>query len=266
MNFKIIMKVNLNQVKNIYSTVKKNFPYESPWLVRKTEYGDFFSRCKNNTKMNELVFLQRKLIEQDKILDFVRESYQYLEDCPFKYFKSLIEAVHKYKVQNCGETARITYAVSRINQVKESDINFSVLVSEKSKNNNLNWFSHNDDILDVIDEDYEFYSRTLDHIVTQIKVSRETPIIIDTSLNELAEKSRMEKIYQEKYSQIFNIEPEENIKILDVDFDYTNIPVLDDIDARKLGELFPSLLFKELKSLTSKKNYFFINIFSITKE
>ena len=93
------MKVDINQAREICEVVRKNFPYESPWLQRNFQYKSLL-RNKDVSKMKDVVELQRKMERQDKDIGFLRDCYMIFQDSPFDYFRELLHGVHTFKVQN----------------------------------------------------------------------------------------------------------------------------------------------------------------------
>lgn len=266
--FILNMKISMTEARNIHNLVRKNFPYESPWLKRRIEYGNFLERSKVSAKMTELIELQRKLSKQNELLDSVRESYQVFAHSPLNYFKELINAVRKYKVQNCGEAARIVYAVSRMNGVNDSDITISGLVTQKAKDYSKCLFPDLQRILDEIKED-EYgveCDGVIDHVVTEIQAPRGSSIVLDTILDECGEKISIEKIYKDKYEKLLQIAPDEEVRIVDFDYKYNQIPVLSNDDVYQLLEMYPELTLPEAKSSMPKRNKSFLNLFSLLKK
>ena len=268
MTFILIMKISMTEARNIHNLVRKNFPYESPWLKRRIEYGNFLERSKDSAKMSELIELQKKLSQQNELLDSVRESYQVFVNSPLNYFKELINAVRKYKVQNCGEAARIVYAVLRMNGVNDSGIAISGLVTQKTKDYSKCLFPELQKILDRMkEEEFGFeYDRMIDHVVTEFQTPEDKSIILDTTLNEFGEKTNIEQIYKSKYDSLFEVTPEENVRIIDLDCKYNQIPVLDDDDASQLFDMYPELLLPESERPKPKRNNLFLDLCSLIKK
>lgn len=253
------MKVDINQAREICNVVRKNFPYESPWVQRNIEYKRLIGNTKNPSKMKDVVELQRKIDRKNKDIGFMRECYMIFTDSPFDFFRELFHAVHSYKIQNCGEAARITYAVLRMNGVKHSDLDLALLTSQKPKEEPKGLFSPINKIINFIEElEKGSDFKLLDHVTTQIKNKNKDKIIIDSLLNECDTKSEIEKIYKTKYGDILKVSPDDEIKLVNGSCGYSSLPQLNDDEVKDLIKLYPELVInkKNTQNQTKSRKFF----------
>lgn len=256
--FRVIMKVEFTTARNIVDLVNKKFPYESPYMAHRKELSKAFV---DKTKLTEYWNKQKKLLEKDRALDKVRTSYNYLKQSAFEYFKELIKAVHKYKVQNCGESARITYAVARINQIKNESLNPALLIESETKDYSKSLFPEVDKMFDEMRElEIGYTGKRIDHIATQLTLDNGTKIIMDSGLGECGEISQMEKVYFENYNDVFSLNKDKELKIIEGEFFEEFIPTLNDKDASKLAKCFPELDLSYNSSENNKKLYLFLSL------
>ena len=65
---------------------------------------------------------------------------------------------------------------------------------------------------------------------------------------------------------MFEVTPEENVRIIDLDCKYNQIPVLDDDDASQLFDMYPELLLPESERPKPKRNNLFLDLCSLIKK
>lgn len=237
------MKVDVNQAREICEVVRKNFPYESPWVQRNIQYKRVIA-SKDPSKMKDVVDLQRKMENKTKDIGFLRECYMLFQNSPFDYFRELLHGVHTFKVQNCGEIARITYLVSRMNGINNSDLDLGLLTVQKHKEETKGFFSPLDKFAELIEE-FENGNgfKLLDHVVAQVKAKKD--IIIDPLLNECDTKSEIEKIYKTKYGDVLKVSAENDIKIVNGSCGYSSLPKLNDDEVKEFIKLYPELVIEK---------------------
>ncbi len=256
------MKVEINNAQEICSIVRKNFPYESPWMQYKIGYKNLIRNNIGKPLCRDIIELNKKISENKKKLDFVRDSYQFYTKTPIRYFEEMIKSIQKYQVQNCGETARLGYLASRINGVKESDVSLSSLAaqtfySEKEKDY---LFPELDKIFSTLFEaEYGTDFNIIDHVVTKIKNGFKKIFIIDPLLNETDDIRNIEKLYKNKYGDIFDIDYNEKVKIIDYPSPpYPIMPTITDEEANLLGQKFQFLVLEENKDkIDGTRKHFF---------
>lgn len=250
------MKVDINQAREICEVVRKNFPYESPWLQRNFQYKSLL-RNKDVSKMKDVVELQRKMERQDKDIGFLRDCYMIFQDSPFDYFRELLHGVHTFKVQNCGEIARITYLVLRMNGLKNSDLDLALLTAQRPQKESKGLFSPIDKIVEFIENlENDNGFRLLDHVAAQIK----NKIIVDPLLNECDMKSKIEKIYKTNYGDVLKVSEDKDVCIVNGSCGYTSLPKLNDDEVKEFVKLYPDLIIgkeRASKPFESKKAFFF---------
>lgn len=256
------MKVSLNEAKNICSTVRKNFPYESPWLQVQILRRE---RLTNKKPLDKSV-IKKLLAKQDLITD-IRNQRAFYVNSPFEYFKTIIDLVHKYKVQNCAELARIAYVTSRINGIKDSYLDLAHMLVKKEKDYSQSLFPNIDKILDLMKEaEYGTYARKLDHVALSVNANYNDKYVIDPLLNESNKTSDIEKCYKEKYNDIFEIKSDENVTIINIGKENYGLPSLNNSDSKKLARLYPYLVLPENKDKILKSNSFFFNVQNLLKK
>ena len=255
------MKVELQTAKNIANLVRKEFPYESPYLLHRYELNKFLTSNKNNSDYWDK---QKSFLKKDHALNMVRASYGDIKKSAFEYFKELIKAVHKYKVQNCGESARITYAVSRINQIDESHLRPAFLIESEEKDYSKSLFPEVDKMFDKMrEQEYGYDGKRLDHIATQIVLDDGSKVILDSNIDKCEEIHKMEKVYKDNFGDIFGIDKNKKLQIIEGDYLVAGIPTLNDKDAFKLANLYPELILEQNHLDPPKRKYFFIDLFSL---
>ena len=111
------MDIGIGKVRQIFNVVQESFPYDSPWKHHNIDFRELKAQ---SPQTDDFVRMQKLISVEEKKLKKLRESCYYLYNSPFDFFKELINAVHKHKVQNCGEVTRIAYAVARMNGIKHS--------------------------------------------------------------------------------------------------------------------------------------------------
>lgn len=266
------MKVEFTQARDICNVVRKNFLYESPWYQCRVIHRELLSSCKDSSRMRDVVEINKKLTEQNIALENVRDLYQPLFKNPFQYFKELIASVHKYQVQNCGELARITYAVSRMNGFKNSDLGMAhIIATEKRKHNfeKFNWKSFLEILMNdnCFFEDDEYYDcSVIDHVATQIQNRKGDNFIIDVLFNECRTNKEMEKLYASKYAESLGIRENEDIEIVNLDDFCSEMPILQNKDVKKLAELFPNLVLPENQGKLDKTSSYIISLINNFKK
>lgn len=246
------MKVGINQAREICNVVRKNFPYESPWLQYNTEFHNILE-CKNIDQCASLFDLKNKIAKKQGKIQELRESYQFFSETPFKYFRELINAVHTFEVQNCGEFARITYAVLRMNGIKNKDIHIANLAAMKNKDYSKSLFPAVEKFFDLMHEiENGGKVRTLDHVATQVNCKNDDEIIIDALFNECETKGKMEKIYKTRYGDILNVSETEMVNV----FACESFPNLKEDEVAELKRIYPELVIDKKDFQPSKKNIF----------
>lgn len=262
------MKIGINQAQEICNTVRKNFPYDSPWLESKLKNKAFLERLSNyndikvsKSKYDELKQIQKTIDEKNKTLGHLRNCYSLYVKNSFEYFRELISLVHKYEIQNCGELARITYAVARMNGVKNSDLDLAMLVKKEKKQTN-NTFLPIDKILNFVQElENGDSTKIIDHVATFIKGKRSSEIVVDTLFDECNTRNKLEDIYQNKYRYELGLSKKENLNVINAHCDGNDLPRLKDDEANELKLLFPELIFENEKESSMRK--FYLNLYSI---
>lgn len=256
------MKVGLNEARNICSTVRKNFPYESPWL----NAHKLRLECKKKGARMDKNILTKLLAEQEMIGE-IRDARNFYVDTPFMYFKTLIDMVNRYKVQNCGELARIAYAVSRINLVNDSELELANLVAKKEKDYSKSLFPNIDKILDKMKEEEDgINARVVDHVALSINPRLEKGFVIDPLLNETDETDVVEFLYENKHCDLLQINPDETVTIVNYGKDENRLPSLNNSDSRKLARMYPSLVLPQNKNKLLKPKVFSFNIFELLQK
>lgn len=251
------MDIGICKVKQICNVVQKNFPYESPWKHYNIDYRELMAQFAQSSQTDDFFRMQKLISVEEKKLKKLRESCYHLYHSPFDFFKELINAVHKYKVQNCGEVTRIAYAVSRMNGVKHSCLDTALLTTKEPKDYSNSLFPEIDRILNAMKEmEYGGGYKVIDHIALQIHGKKGNEFVVDVLLNECNYKSEMEKIYKTKYGDIFGLSQNDNVKILNGTSESSYIPQLDEDEADELLAIYPELgIFK--KTPNAKKKFFF---------
>lgn len=250
--FKKDMKVGLNQAREICNVVRKNFPYESPWLQFNMEFQKI-AKNKNIDQSAAFSDLKKRIVKNQDRLQEMRESYQIFTNTPFIFFQKLISAVHAFKIQNCGELSRITYAVLRMNGIKNKDISVANLASMKDKDYSKYLFPAVEKFMDFMREiENGGNIRSLDHVATQVKSKNKDEFVIDALFNECDTKDEMENVYKTKYGDILNVSENEMVNILACD----NFPNLKDDEVKELQNLYPELVIDK-KLLKTSENFFF---------
>lgn len=246
------MKVGIDKAREICNVVRKNFPYESPWMQANAKYRDLLAgeNWVIDPKLREI--RNRVVKSQDKIQE-VRDCYQVFDDQPFKYFRELISAVRIFEVQNCGELSRITYAILRMNGVKNKDINVASLVASEKKEEHKGLFPAVDKFFEIMRE-FENLNlvREIDHVATQICGNADDRIVLDNLFNECDTKNNMEKVYKTKYGDILQVNPKEEVNLVN----YETFPRLKDNEVKELKRMYPEFVI-EKKDLGKSKNFFF---------
>ncbi len=257
------MEIGIGKVKEICRVVRKNFPYESPWMQRNIEYREIISQYKKASKYRELLEVQKKLIAQEEDLHLVRELYnRFRSESSFNYFRELIDAVRKYKVLNCGELARISYAVARMNGVKHSNLDMAILTTKENKDYSKSLFPDIDRYLDMMREmEYGGGYKIIDHVALQIHGKKGKEFILDSLLNECHNKNEAEKVYKTKYGDVLKINSDENLQILNGYADGSDLPKLKNDEAKELLEVYPELKIGGNSAQVKKKKSFLFDLF-----
>ncbi|MBO5434677.1 hypothetical protein J6A31_02495 [bacterium] len=248
------MDIGIGKVRQIFNVVQESFPYDSPWKHHNIDFRELKAQ---SPQTDDFVRMQKLISVEEKKLKKLRESCYYLYNSPFDFFKELINAVHKHKVQNCGEVTRIAYAVARMNGIKHSCLDTALLTTKEPKDYSNSLFPEIDRILNAMKEmEYGGGYKVIDHIALQIHGKKGNEFVVDVLLNECNYKSEMEKIYKTKYGDIFKLSQDDNVKILNGTSENSHIPQLNDDEADELLAIYPELgIFKKTPSV--KKNFFF---------
>jgi hypothetical protein len=256
------MKVEINKAQEICEVVRKNFPYESPWKQYKIGYRNILRNSIGKNISRDIIELNKKISENKRNLDFMRDSYQFFVEKPIVYFEEMVKAIQKYKSQNCGETARLGYLVSRINGVKNSNVTLGSLTartiySEKEEEFMLPEIERIFGALFKME--YNSDLSLMDHVVTKIQGNRKETFVIDPLLNETGNIRNMEQTYKTKYCDILDIEEYEAVKIIDYPgYPYPVMPTISDEEARLLGQKFQFLVLEENKDkINGARKHFF---------
>ena len=257
MSFTLIMDIGISKAKQICNAVQRNFPYDSPWKHYNINYKELMHQTQTSSDTSEVLGLQKLISDEEKKLKKIRERCCLLDNSPFDYFKELIKSIHKYKVQNCGETTRLAYAIARMNGIKHSYLEMALLTTKEVKDYSRSLFPEIDRILNTIKEmEYGGGYKVIDHIALQIHGKKGKEFIVDALLNECGSKNEIEKIYKTKYGDILKLTKDENIQIINGISENKPIPHLNDDEATELLKLYPELgIFK--KAPIAKRKFFF---------
>ena len=259
----MFMKVDLNQAREICNIVRKNFPYESPWIQYKIEFRNLMKSSRGKDISRDVIELNSKIAKNRKKLDETRDDYQFFTNFPLKYFKKLVNSIHQHKVQNCAETARLGYLVSRINGVKDQDVEVASLASRTIYSE-----EDKDSLVPIIDKlftpllNFEYGSdlNTIDHVVTKIKGQGRQTLVIDPLLNKVDTTKNAKIFYKTEYGDIFNLEDNEEIRITTYPSPpYPAIPRINNDEAKFLGREFPELILDENKNKFLNNGKYFFN-------
>lgn len=253
------MEIGIARVKDICTTVRKNFPYDSLWLKEKIQYRgilkDSQNALKNEVRLGEI---HQELNDMNRKLREVRDAYSPFYNNPFEFYRELIKAVHKHKIQNCGELSRIAYAIARMNGIGNSNLDLATFTTKEYKDYSKSLFPEIDKYLDLMLEmedggDY----RIIDHAALQIHGKKKKEFILDPLLNECHNKVEAERIYKTQYGDILNITSDENLQIVNGYSSCSNLPRLNKDEAKELLSLYPELKIGKKMEINSRKKFFF---------
>lgn len=250
------MKVNLDNAQNICSLVRKNFPYESPWLQARIMLDKYNSSPHSFDKN-----LAKKLIKEQKIINEIRDKRDSFIDISIQYFKVIIDLVQKYKIQNCGELARIAYAVSRINCISDTKLDLAHIFTKNRNDVSNRTLSENfARLIDILQRDEaQADFRKIDHVALSLNADENNKFVVDPLFNISDKAEIVESIYDEKYPQILGIKPDEAVGIMNFGKDVSNLPSLNDDDSIKLARLYPNLVLPENRDKLLKSNQFYFD-------
>ena len=251
------MELGINKIKLMHNVIQQNFPYESPWKNYYIGFRELVEQSQTSSQIVDVLEFQKMISEEEKSLRKIRKACDALHCKPFDYFRELIKAVHKHRVQNCGEITRISYAVARMNGIKHSKLDMALLTTKEPKDYSGSLFPEIDRILNVMKEmEYGSEYKILDHVALQIHGKKGKEFVLDALLNECNSKEEIEKIYKTKYGDILKVSRDENIQILNGTSRNSHLPELKDDEAQELLTLYPDLgVFR--KAPPPKKNFFF---------
>ena len=79
-------------------------------------------------------------------------------------------------------------------------------------------------------------------------------------------KNEARNIHNLVRKNLLQIAPDEEVRIVDFDYKYNQIPVLSNDDVYQLLEMYPELILPEAKNSMPKRNKQFLNLFSLLKK
>lgn len=207
-------KINMAQAREVCTLMQQQCSYPSYWKQGRI---DFYKIIRENqdidTRYKKLSALAFEMKAVGDRLDGLRDFYLKYAKEPFKYFSKLMEGIKKFQTLNCGEAARLTYMVCRMNDIAEEDtkvVNIKIPADGKK---------------------YE-----MDHAITKIK--GDSAIYgIDALLDETNSLGNLAKIYKNKYSDEFHIPADATIQFVEQE-----IPKLTDEEAKELAKKYPEFL------------------------
>ena len=209
-------KININQAREICSLMQQQCSYPSYWKQERIDFYKIIRETQNiDLRYKKLSALAVEMSAIGKRLVKLRDFYLKYAKEPFKYFSKLIEGVKKFQTLNCGEAARLTYMVCRMNDIAEEDtkvVDIKLLVNGNNEE--------------------------MDHAITKIK-SDSGILGIDALLGETNSLGNLAKIYRSKYSDEFHI-PQNSV----MKFTEEETPKLTNEEAQELAKKYPEFLLK----------------------
>ena len=207
-------KIDMAQAREVCSLMQQRCSYPSYWKCGNIEsYKIIYENSDVNIRYRKLSELAMDMKPLGDRLDNLRDFYLKYAREPFKYFSKLMEGIKKFQTLNCGEAARLTYMVCRMNDIAEEDtkvVNIEIPTNEKNQE--------------------------MDHAITKIK-GESAVYGIDALLNETNSLGNLAKTYKNKYAEVFRIPADATIHFVEQE-----IPKLTDEEAKELAKKYPELL------------------------
>ena len=222
-------KMNLNKARQICNLVRREFPYESEWQIRRIE---MLKPDISKTRYKKLISKHNK--NYDKLVE-MRTSYFGLSKNPFEFYKKVAESLTKWKTINCGESEWMTYLVARINGINDSDITFNDLAATMKPNSSYKLLADIEAITADLFKHEGKEALYLDHVVSSFKGDNNI-YGIDSALGEVDTVENLLKTYETKYSKALQV-PYDSYLFLK---EYKH-PILSDEEAKELATVFPNL-------------------------